>query len=698
MQANPTQVFVRNLSYSTTTEELLALFEAEGPIKHGEVVVDAKTGASRGFGFVKFSLPEDATNAVAKLQGANLGGRKIMVELAVKKAREKKSGPPLLDATATATTAERSGSNLAKESIEEEEVEVGEGEDEEEEEGEDEDEAAQPDKARTSSTSVRPGLQILLFGSPVDLTKRILLPAIKKINRKTLLELIKEDHPMCESLQILSPAGKIFLLTAPSKPAAAKLLAKLDKVSPKMLGLKNENDVGDGSSSAAWKEKMVARSVAQLTAPEFRKRHCRLIVRNLSFEATEANVADKLGQFGPLVEVALPKVAVDKPVKGKNKKNQGEVQKLKSRGFAFVTFLCSADAGSAVQSTGPEAVAAGKVLKVCNRAVAVDYCVRKDHFVETAGSGSGSGDAAADAPAETGDAEAGAQDDEDEDEDEDEEDEDDEDDEDEDKEDDNEDEDENDEDEDEDEDEEDDEDEKTKENTDDVNEGCTVFFRGLSLDAGPTDLRQAAKVFGKVVMAVIVKAPDGTSRGSAFVKFSSKAEAEACVSAASSGPGLLVRDRACKVDIAVDREKAQHLSEAQKTAKDKRHLFLANEGLSLSPEELKDMPDEEVEKRRRAQAEKKKKLLNPLFAVSAVRLSIRNLNKSVDDAELKVRVQLSHFFSSLILLLLLDPSPHFPASPLSCDSCTHSSRSYASPQPKKALRRSAPRPRTWTRC
>jgi len=139
-----------------------------------------------------------------------------------------------------------------------------------------------------------------------------------------------------------------------------------------------------------------------------------------------------------------------------------------------------------------------------------------------------------------------------------------------------------------------------------------------------------------VVMAIIVKTSDGTSRGSAYVKFSSKAEAQACVDAAHAGPGINIRDRACKADIAVDREKAQRIKEEQVIHKDKRHMYLANEGLALGPEALKDMPEEEKEKRRRAQADKKKKLLNPLFAVSALRLSIRNLSKTVGDTELKV--------------------------------------------------------------
>ena len=90
------------------------------------------------------------------------------------------------------------------------------------------------------------------------------------------------------------------------------------------------------------------------------------------------------------------------------------------------------------------------------------------------------------------------------------------------------------------------------------------------------------------------------------------------------------------VDLAVARDEAERLKDSGKGRVDKRHLYLANEGLSLgTAEEVEKMPEEEKEKRRTAQAEKKKKLVNPLFAVSPLRLSIRNLKKALVDTELR---------------------------------------------------------------
>ena len=52
-ELNKRQLFIRNLSYDTTKEELEALFQEIGPLKNISVVVDHATGKSKGFGFVK---------------------------------------------------------------------------------------------------------------------------------------------------------------------------------------------------------------------------------------------------------------------------------------------------------------------------------------------------------------------------------------------------------------------------------------------------------------------------------------------------------------------------------------------------------------------------------------------------------------------------------------------------------------------
>ena len=70
--------------------------------------------------------------------------------------------------------------------------------------------------------------------------------------------------------------------------------------------------------------------------------------------------------------------------------------------------------------------------------------------------------------------------------------------------------------------------------------------------------------------------------------------------------------------------------------KDRRNLYLSNEGLGVGSALLEeDMPETDKEKRKRAHTEKRKKLQNPLYFVSATRLCVRNLKKSISDNQFR---------------------------------------------------------------
>ena len=75
-----TKIYVGNLPYNTTDEELRAAFEPHGEVASAEVVRDRETGRSRGFGFVKMAEEEDARRAVAALNESSFGGRNIVVD------------------------------------------------------------------------------------------------------------------------------------------------------------------------------------------------------------------------------------------------------------------------------------------------------------------------------------------------------------------------------------------------------------------------------------------------------------------------------------------------------------------------------------------------------------------------------------------------------------------------------------------
>ena len=79
----PVKLFVGGLSFSTSSERLREAFAAIGAVESASVVTDRDTGRSRGFGFVEMATNEDANAAVSRLNGTDLDGRQIKVEMAL---------------------------------------------------------------------------------------------------------------------------------------------------------------------------------------------------------------------------------------------------------------------------------------------------------------------------------------------------------------------------------------------------------------------------------------------------------------------------------------------------------------------------------------------------------------------------------------------------------------------------------------
>lgn len=77
-----TKLFVGNLSFNTTENELQDAFAAHGTVTETNLMVDRMTGRPRGFGFVTMSTPEEAQKAIEAMNGAQLGGRALTVNIA----------------------------------------------------------------------------------------------------------------------------------------------------------------------------------------------------------------------------------------------------------------------------------------------------------------------------------------------------------------------------------------------------------------------------------------------------------------------------------------------------------------------------------------------------------------------------------------------------------------------------------------
>ena len=72
-------IYLGNLSYSTTENAIRDLFEGYGQVTTAKIVTDKFTGSSRGFGFVEMPNEQEAQKAIAELNGKEFEGRKMVV-------------------------------------------------------------------------------------------------------------------------------------------------------------------------------------------------------------------------------------------------------------------------------------------------------------------------------------------------------------------------------------------------------------------------------------------------------------------------------------------------------------------------------------------------------------------------------------------------------------------------------------------
>eukprot|EP00003_Mantamonas_plastica_P029878 TRINITY_DN718_c0_g1_i7.p1 TRINITY_DN718_c0_g1~~TRINITY_DN718_c0_g1_i7.p1 ORF type:complete len:666 (+),score=302.70 TRINITY_DN718_c0_g1_i7:705-2702(+) len=370
---------------------------------------------------------------------------------------------------------------------------------------------------------------------------------------------------------------------------------------------------------------------------EPKPKRCRLIVRNLAFRVKEVRLRREFGEFGYISEVVMPTDA-----------------KGRFKGYAFIQYVIGPDAIHAIKALN------GKEIK--GRTIAVDWCVAREDYqksLEVQGGALVMNDDDDDDQKEGQDDEEESDDDEEDEEEEEEESESDSD------------------SDSESESESDSEDEvPVEERYNDVQHGTTVFIRNLSYDTSEAGLYRHFRQFGEIKFCkVVMDRQSGRSRGTGFVQFNTVPEVKACLAAAQqesqedqqaddfqdkinrlrekgekkgrkaltmnangnqgNDGGIWLDGRLLSVVLAVDRKKAEELAlsgKAARKAKDKRNLYLADEGtIDINSEMAKKLPEEYMQKRIRSAKIKREKLSNPNFFVSKTRLSWRNLPKDVDE-------------------------------------------------------------------
>jgi RNA recognition motif-containing protein len=72
-------IYVGNLSYGMSEDELRDAFGAFGEVSSVKILMDRETGRSRGFGFVEMPNPAEAEKAIAQLNGKDVGGRALRI-------------------------------------------------------------------------------------------------------------------------------------------------------------------------------------------------------------------------------------------------------------------------------------------------------------------------------------------------------------------------------------------------------------------------------------------------------------------------------------------------------------------------------------------------------------------------------------------------------------------------------------------
>ena len=303
---------------------------------------------------------------------------------------------------------------------------------------------------------------------------------------------------------------------------------------------------------------------------------CRLIIRNLAWKVSEADIETVFSPFGPLESVHLPR------------------DHKKSKGFCFVQYWSRDDAVRAVRG--------GNGLLIHERQIAVDYVSAKSTDTSSSSSSSSpsSSSSAASKKAKLqtennrdGQEDSGSESDSDSNSDSGEE------------------------------------DSKSKRQASDETDNLTLFVRNIPYGTGEDELYRAFRPLGTLYYAkIVIDKNTNRSMGTAFVRFR---EQSSVAAALSHQPPLSVGGRELNVVRAISRDSANEIKDLSADQRkkrdkkeDKRHLYLAKEG-KLSADMEEEVPKQDVMKRRNADKEKQTKLTNPNFFVSPTRLSVRNI-------------------------------------------------------------------------
>ncbi|CAI5724624.1 unnamed protein product [Peronospora destructor] len=676
-----TSVFVRNLPFGVTQEELEHVFGNIGPVKKIDVIKDKGKRKNeiltRGFAFVKFAVESDAAVAVEKLNKTDFQGRKMLIDYAMEKGKRRGaagSAKSIVD-DKLEQEVKQEPEDVQKEEIEQTEQEKTKAAEKtattESKVKEEADEKSAEAEIQEKSKLAKVKQEVKVKATPTMVTEVLAqlstqtttnAQSERNARRRQHREFLRDVERRKE--QQASVEEKSVLIFGLGADVTQKhVLKKVKKIGAvEKVGLKEEARTGKTYALVQFKTtKDAALAVVKLDHHIFKgfnaateAQGLRLIVRNLAFQTTEEDIEKLFEVHGPLFETRIVRMPVEETTQNSgetNKKATAERVLGRSRGFGFVQYRDVADARSAVEKLN------GTKLK--GREMVVDFALSKTNYIEQrkkeeeqtvvsavlengdddekeANSGDEDKDQLEMVTDDEADAKSdGSGDDEEE-------------------------------------------HEKSaslpsKEDTEAQRER-TLFIRNVSFQTTEDGLREFFQTFGAIEYArVVYEKGSGLSKGVGFVRFKSadvaakvlkrgeqpqvddkmkhrkdnrkdnKKESLFTLSALANGgnDALTLDGRQLILSRAVSKTDAECLADSNARKRrhlDKRNLYLAYEG-TLNVNKMADaeleLPKMDIDKRRRAICEKKLKLQNPMYFVSPVRLSVRNLSTALDDRKLK---------------------------------------------------------------
>ncbi|KAG7673445.1 hypothetical protein Ndes2526B_g03108 [Nannochloris sp. 'desiccata'] len=356
-ELDPRSLFVRGLSYEVGDAELNDAFSAVGPVRHAFIIKDGKGGRHKGYGFVTYALQEDAERAVQELHGTELGGRKIKVEGAKKRA-------PL---------EERKTKNKRRQTTEDDGGEAA-----AEEHSEDAEKGAKSKPVAAREPAMKKPRQAAAASPPAALKSK--RPAkdpekvAKNFEKHSLVRTVAYGGLNSECInaaitEIKAKGGEAIEGVINPAPAEVVRRHKLsqDGCTGDVIFVRY-NTAKDAMAAVATlhgqpidggKKKAGTAGVSlwarQVSGEGLHLRRWRVVIRNLSFNATEQDLRSAFAPAGFVWEVTVPRGADGKP-----------------RGFGFVGFTCRAHAERGIKAVNG--------TKIAGRPIAVDWAVAKRDY------------------------------------------------------------------------------------------------------------------------------------------------------------------------------------------------------------------------------------------------------------------------------------------------------------------------------